>query len=203
MSCLCNGGFSSSRSVSSSSTGRLPATSTGALVCGLLPVKEFSTSIQRFQNQIFNEVIAALNRSCVLNIPARTILAEVTETIATTISVPFTIEAISVASTSITIQNVVFQIIGFSSVIVQVSFDIVATITFTDINGIPQTQQVVTPVTTVITVPGDFPANVVAEGDVVVGNITVIQDIDPSTLAITGETIVVTVIITVRIVTTA
>ncbi len=169
----------------------LPATTgTGSISCCLPFVCEFSTSIQRFNDQITRSVLARLQRRCVTLAPAQPVLlasASFQETLTTTIAL--TIAATTLTSINVALSNVQFTIVGFSSLIVQVTGDVVVTVQFTGVDGLPHTDTVTIPFAFLQTIPGTFPPNVTISGSLAIVNQIITVEEDPSTLAITGVTI--------------
>jgi hypothetical protein len=135
--------------------------------------------------------LTALAQQCQAAVPVTNpiILAETVVDLAFTATVPFSIEATSINTVSITFQNVSFQIVGFSSAIVAISADIIITVSFQGIDGLTHTTTETVPFTAQVTVPGTFPPNSIAEGNLSLVNQVIVNDIDPSTLLITGVTV--------------
>jgi hypothetical protein len=186
---LANGTCGSSRS-----TITIPANAVAApLVCSLPCVGEFSTSISRFKNQIVRDVLIALSARCQAEVapalpPGTTVVLSNTTTFnqSLTTTISLLIEANTITSVSVALQNVQFQIVGFASVIAQVSGEAVVTVVYQGIDGLPHTQTVTVPFVFTEIVPGTFPANSAVQGNLAIINQTVENIIDPSTLAITA-----------------
>jgi hypothetical protein len=177
------------------------------LVCCVPKVCEFSTAVARFQNQITRQVLLDLSKRCQAVVPpvppGPVILSETTTVVPLSFTLSFILPADEVLSVETAIQNVAFEIIGFGSVIVRVSGDIVITVTFLGTDGLNHTQTQSFPFSTVINVPGTFPTNIAVAGDVALANQVIVQEFDPSTLAVTAVTDNITLTITIRILTTA
>jgi hypothetical protein len=196
MSC-CSQSNSNGTCGSSTSSITIPANAVAApLTCTLPCVREFSTSIARFQNQIVRGVLTALSSRCQASVPpplppgTLVVLSNTTlfnQSLLATANLQ--IEATVINSVSVTLQNVQFQIVGFSSVIVEVSGDAVITVIYQGIDGLTHTQTITVPFAFTETIPGTFPANSVVQGSLSVNNQTVVNEIDPSTLAIVAVSI--------------
>jgi hypothetical protein len=182
---------------SSTSTITIPANAIAApITCSLPCVGEFSTSVARFQNQTIRQVLNALSTRCQASVPpplppGTLVVLSNTTTFnqSLLVSVTLQIEATSIISVNVTLQNVQFQIVGFASVIVQVSGDAVVTVTYHGIDNLIHTQTTTTPFVFTEIIPGTFPANSVVQGNLSVINQIVVNEIDPSTLAITAVTV--------------
>jgi hypothetical protein len=163
----------------------------GSISCRLPCVPEFSTSIQRFRNQILRDVLTALTQRCQAAVPVTNpiILAETITNVSFAGTVLFPIEATSVNTVSVSIQNVSFQIVGFSSAIVAITADIVVTINFQGLDNLTHTTTQTIPFATEVTVPGTFPPNAIAQGTLALATQVIVNDIDPSTLLIIGVTV--------------
>ncbi len=173
-------------------TGSIPLNSiTGSISCRIPCVPEFSTSIQRFRNQIIRDVLTTLTRKCQAAVPVTNpiILAEAVVNIPFTAVISLAMEATAIISVSITFQNVSFRIVGFASVIVAISADIVTTVVFQGIDGLTHTETQTNPFTAQVTIPGDFPPDTVADGTLAIASQVIVNDIDPSTLLITSVTV--------------
>ena len=166
------------------------------VICSLPCVREFSTSIARFNNQIIRDVLTALSKRCQALTPPTlppgtlVLLSDMTtfdQTLSTTITLE--IPGLTMNSTSITLRNVSFTIIGFASVLVRVSGEAVITIAFQGVDDLPHTQTAVVPFAFTVTVPGDFPTNVVAQGNLSVNNQLMVTETDPSALTITAVSV--------------
>jgi hypothetical protein len=96
------------------------------------------------------------------------------------------IEATAINSVNVSLQNVQFQIVGFSSAIVQISGDVVISVTYQGIDNLTHTQTITVPFVFTETVAGNFPSNVTVQGSLSVNNQLVVSEIDPSTLTITA-----------------
>ncbi|HBF36365.1 MAG TPA: hypothetical protein DDW50_03505 [Firmicutes bacterium] len=194
MSCSCTQSITCG---SSRSTITIPQNAVAApLICSLPCVREFSTSVARFQNQIVREVLVALSNRCQAEVPpplppgTLVVLSNTTtfnQSLAATVNLQ--IEAAAIISVNVTLQNVQFQIVGFSSVIVQIIGDAVITVTFQGIDGLIHTQTATVPFVFTETIPGTFPANSIVQGSLSVNNQTVVNEIDPSTLAIVAVSV--------------
>jgi hypothetical protein len=187
MSCNC-----SQNCGSSTSTIAIPANAIAApLTCSLPCVREFSTSVAQFQNQVIRQVLNALSARCQASVPPTTLPTGTLVVLSNTTtfdqslsaSVNLQIEATAINFVNVTLQNVQFQIVGFASVIVQISGDAVITVSFQGVDGLTHTQTVTIPFVFTEIVPGTFPTNVVVQGSLSVNNQTVINEIDPSTIA--------------------
>ncbi len=181
---------------SSKSTITIPLNAVSApVICSLPCVREFSTSIERFQNQIVRSVLTALSRRCAALTPplppGTLIVLSNTTTFNQSLSATITldIEAVAIDSVSVSLQNVMFEIIGSGSVIVQVSGDAVITVVYQGVDSLTHTQTTTVPFVFTETISGDFPPNVIVQGNLSVANQLVVNDIDPSTLAITAVSI--------------
>ncbi|HBE77708.1 MAG TPA: hypothetical protein DDW65_07955 [Firmicutes bacterium] len=197
MSCNCSQIDSSSTCGNSTSTITIPANAIAApITCSLPCVREFSTSVARFQNQITRQVLNALSTRCQASVPpplppgTLVVLSNTTtfnQSLLATVTLD--IEATSIISVNVALQNVQFQIVGFASIIVQVSGDAVITVTYLGVDNLIHTQTATIPFVFTEIIPGTFPANSVVQGNLSVNNQTVVNDIDPSTLAITAVTV--------------
>jgi hypothetical protein len=137
-------------------------------------------------------VLARLQRRCVTIpvAPAQPVLltsATFQETLTTTVTLTISATALNVVN--VTLSNVRFEIVGISSIIVRVSGDVVATIQYTGIDGLPHTDTVTVPFVFLQTIPGTFPPNVTISGNLAIVNQIITVEEDPSTLAITAVTI--------------
>ncbi len=194
MSCSCS---QSTTCGSSTSTITIPQNAVAApLICSLPCVREFSTSIARFQNQIVRDVLVALSRRCQAEVPpplppgTLVVLSNTTtfnQSLAATVNL--LVEATNILSVNVILQNVQFQIVGFSSVIVQITGDAVITVTYLGVDGLTHTQTITVPFVFTETIPGTFPANSIVQGSLSIINQTVVTEIDPSTLAIVAVTV--------------
>lgn len=194
MSCTCS---QSTTCGNSTSTITIPQNAVAApLICRLPCVKEFSTSIARFENQIVREVLTALSKRCQAEVPpplppgTLVVLSNTTtfnQSVSATVNLE--IDATNLIAVNATLQNVQFQIVGFASVIVQVSGDAVITITFIGVDSLIHTQTVTVPFIFTETIPGTFPTNSIVQGNLSIINQTVVTEIDPSTLAIVAVTV--------------
>lgn len=191
------------------------------------PVNEYNTQHQRFANQISNQVFRDLERnqdvllqafSELVNqtsLPAmtgqertvpsfagqgRTVIAETMQDITVTPVIPLSIEALVINSPSIRFEDVQFTIVGFSSVIVNVSCNIRIGVQYEDVNLQTQIQERVIPFSTTVVIPGNFPSNAVAEGNLILNNLEMTQDIDPSSGRISSMTGLIYVSAAIRIV---
>lgn len=197
MSCGCSQSNSNGTCGKSMSTITIPQNAISApLICSLPCVNEFSTSIFRFQNQIVREVLTALSTRCQAEVPpplppGTLIVLSNTTTFdqSLTVSVNLEIEATAIISVNVTLQHVQFQIVGFSSVIVQISGDAVITIVYQGIDNLTHTQTSIVPFVFTETVGGNFPPNAIVQGSLSINNQLVVNEIDPSTLAITAVSI--------------
>ena len=176
---------------SSKSTIAIPQNAIAApLTCSLPCVREFSTSIFRFQNQIVRDVLTALSARCHASIsplpPGTLIVLSNTTTFDQSLpaAVNLQIEATAINSVNVSLQNVKFQIVGFSSAIVQISGDVVISVTYQGVDDLTHTQTITVPFVFTETVAGNFPSNVTVQGSLSVNNQLVVSEIDPSTLAI-------------------
>jgi hypothetical protein len=167
------------------------------IVCDLPCVREYSTSIARFNNQIIKQVLTALSRRCEALTPpvvvppgAIVVLSNTTnldQSLTTTINL--SIPATQIISVNTSLQNIKFEITGFASAIVQVTGEVVVTVTYLAVDGTTQTQTRVVPFAFTIVVPGDFPTNVIVQGMLAIPDHLVTFEIDPSTLEIIFVTI--------------
>lgn len=180
----------------SNSTVNIPTNAISAPIkCSLPCVQDFSTSVDRFKNQITRDVLSALSRRCQALAPplppGTLILLSDTTTIDQTLTstIVLEIQGVAIDSVNITLRNVTFTIIGFSSVVVQVSGEAVITVVYQGIDGLTHTQTAVVPFVFTETIPGDFPPNVIVQGSLSLNNQLIVIDIDPSTLAITAVTV--------------
>jgi hypothetical protein len=199
MSCGCSQSSSNGNGTcgSSTSTITIPVNAVAApLTCSLPCVREFSTSVFRFQNQIVRDVLTALSARCQASVspplpPGTLVVLSNTTTFNQSLpaAVNLQIEAIAIISVNVTLQNVQFQIVGFSSVIVQVSGDAVITVSIQGVDSLTHTQTVTVPFVFTETIPGTFPPNVTVQGSLSVNSQTVVNEIDPSTLAIVAVSI--------------
>jgi hypothetical protein len=143
--------------------------------------------------EIVRDVLIALSARCQAEVapalpPGTTVVLSNTTTFnqSLTTTISLLIEANTITSVSVALQNVQFQIVGFASVIVQVSGEAVVTVVYQGIDGLPHTQTVTVPFVFTEIVPGTFPANSAVQGNLAIINQTVENIIDPSTLAITA-----------------
>ncbi len=189
----------------STSTITIPQNAIAApLICSLPCVREFSTSVSRFQNQIVREVLVALSKRCQAEVPSPVpdpvptplppgTLVVLSNTTTFNQSLPaavnLQIEATTINSINITLQNVQFQIVGFSSVVVQISGDAVITVASLGLDGLTHIQTVTVPFVFTETIPGTFPTNSAVQGGLSVNNQTVVNEIDPSTLTIVAVSV--------------
>jgi len=198
MSC-CSGKSLNDNCGNSTSTVTIPQNAIASpVVCRLPCVREFSTSIARFQNQIVRNVLIALSQRCealtpppVPLPPGTLILLSDTTTFNQSLAATVTldIEATAINSVNVTLQNVLFEIIGFASVIVRVSGDAVINVSYQGIDALTHTQTAVIPFAFTETIAGNFPPNVVVQGSLSVNSQLVVNDVDPSTLAIAAVSI--------------
>lgn len=175
-----------------------------------LPVICFSSNIQRFSNQIINQVVSRVNRNqdYLLRLlrnnlgqgNARIIIAETTQEISMSPSISLEIEAININSPSISMENIRFEVVGFSSIEVKVSGDMRVNIRYEDSYHQEHKREQVVPFSTIVAIPGDYPRNAMADGDVALNNLVVSQDIDPSTQAVVGVTVLIFVSAHIRII---
>jgi hypothetical protein len=199
MSC-CGGKSSINNCGKSVSTISIPQKAIASpVVCGLPCVNEYSTSMARFQNQIISNVLNALSRRCEALTPQTTplppgalVILNDTTTFDQQLNpvVMLNIQAMAIYSVEVTLQNVRFEIVGFSSAIVRVSGEINITITYQGIDTVTHTQTAIVPFVFTETVAGDFPTNAVVQGGLTINNKLVVNEFDPSTLAIAGVNIV-------------
>jgi hypothetical protein len=178
------------------------------IVCDLPCVREYSTAIARFNDQITKQVLTALSRRCEALTPpvavppgAVVVLGSTTnqdQSLAPTINL--SIPATSVNATDVSLRNVRFEIIGTSSAIVQVTGEVVIVITFVALDGTIQTQTTVVPFSFTIVVPGDFPPEAIAQGVLAILNQLITVDIDPSALVVISITVLIFFFINIQIV---
>ncbi len=167
------------------------------LVSSLPRVREFSTSIARFQNQIVRDILVALSKRCQAEVPPSPLPPETLVVLSNTTTfnqnlpaaVNLLVEATNILSVNVTLQNVQFQIVGFSSVIVQITGDAVITVTYLGMDNLTHTQTITVPFVFTETIPGTFPANSIVQGSLSINNQTVVTEIDPSTLATVAVTV--------------
>lgn len=179
------------------------STKNGSLHLPKLPVRDYSYNVQQFSNQITNQVFQELKRNqgafkqvisdYIANLglttgQTRIILNETTQNVTVTPVLQFQDEAINIDSPSIRFENVRFKIIGFSSAIVQITADFRLTAKYEGIDQQQYTQDQVFPFSTIVTVPGQYPANSVAEGNLNLDNLVITQDIDPSNQTVVSMT---------------
>lgn len=117
------------------------------------------------------------------------LLNETRQDINITNSITFAVPALSVSSVEVTTQNVLFEIIGFSSVIVQVSGEAKVVITYVGTDYDNYTETKIIPFSLTQTIPGDYPPNVVATGNVIIGNMVYKTIDDPCYTSISGMTV--------------
>ncbi len=171
---------------------------TNPIVCCLPScVCEFSSSLQRFENQISRNVLAQLQRRCVTvpppvpPPPPQPVVLSITTRRDQTllIQIALSVQAINITSVTVSLANVVFEIVGFSSVVVRISGDVIVTTQYIGIDSEAHTDTQIVPFSFLETIPGTFPPNVIVEGSLAIVNqiLTIIED--PSTLAITGATL--------------
>ncbi len=173
--------------------------SSNSIVCCLPScVCEFSSSLQRFENQISRNVLAQLQRRCVavptpvppVPPPQPVVLSITTRRDQTLlIQIALSVQAISITSVTVSLANVVFEIVGFSSVIVRISGDVIVNTQYIGIDSEVHTDTQVVPFSFLETIPGTFPPNVIVEGSLAIVNQILTITEDPSTLAITGATL--------------
>jgi len=169
------------------------------VVCQLPCVAEYSTLIAKFRNQVIRDVLTTLSTSCVTLTPplsellpagAKVVISDTTtfdQSLAA--SVNFQIPALSVISVNVSLRDVRFEIVGFSSVIVGMSGVAVVAVTYEGTDSLIHDQTTEIPFFFTETVSGDFPSNVTVEGSLSVNNQLVVNDVDPSFLTVTGVSV--------------
>lgn len=198
MSCGCKKDVNGNCGQSRSTITIPPNALSSPVVCTLPCVAEFSTAVAKFKNQITRNVLTALSSRCQALVPPSVppvppgtlvLLSDTAfeQTLATTINLE--ILGVAVNSVNIALQNVTFQIIGFTSAIVQISAEVVITIVFQGVDDLIHTQTTVVPLVFTVVVPGDFPANSIVQGSLSIVNQLITYDIDPSTLTIDAVSI--------------
>ena len=183
-----------SRDLISSCT-RLSFGSEGSpVLCSLPCVPKFNTSLACFRNQITRQVLMDINRRCraLFALPPGVLIqvAEATESLLIRRLIELEVLGLSINSLTAALQNVRFEVIAVDSVVIQVSGELVITVVYTGVDSLTHTQEVTVPFSEQITVPGDFPPNVIVNGTLTLDNISYIENIDPSLLVIESITVV-------------
>lgn len=94
----------------------------------------------------------------------------------------------NIHSHEITLRNTLFEIAGFSSVNVRITGEIVIRVLTDGVDGERHEEVEVFPFTLFEIVQGSFPTNVVVEGKLLINHMVAINEVDPSSLSITGIT---------------
>lgn len=159
------------------------------IACCLPRVPEFSTAVKRFQNQIARSVLLELERRCRaigVTPPGPTVLSDTTtQDQSMTAFCIFQIPAVSVNSVDISLQNVLFELVGLSSALVRVAGEAVIKQNYLGVDGETHDQTNVVPFSFLATIAGTFPAGVTVDGSLSIANTLVVNEVDPSTLTIT------------------
>jgi len=174
---------------------RLTVASEGSpILCSLPCVPKFNTSLARFRNQITRQVLLDINRRCraLFALPPGALiqLAEATESLLIRRLIELEVLGLSINSLTAALRNVRFEVIAVDSVVIQVTGELVITVVYTGVDSLSHTQEVTVAFSEQITVPGDFPANVIVNGTLTLDNISFIENIDPSLLVIESITVV-------------
>jgi hypothetical protein len=96
--------------------------------------------------------------------------------------------AVFILSAKVSLRNVLFEIVGFASALVRISGEVVLDVIHWGVDAHIHSQQVVAPFSNVVTIPGNFPLNSYAEGTLIINNIVIVPEVDPSIIAITAVT---------------
>jgi len=164
------------------------------ILCSLPCVPQFNTSLARFRNQITRQVLLDINRRCraLVALPPGALiqLAEATESLLIRRLIELEVLGLSINSLTAALRNVRFEVIAVDSVVIQVTGELVITVVYTGVDSLTHTQEVTVPFSEQITVPGDFPSNVIVNGTLTLDNISYIENIDPSLLVIESITVV-------------
>ena len=164
------------------------------VLCSLPCVPKFNTSLACFRNQITRQVLQDINRRCraLVSLPPGALiqLAEATESLLIRRLIELEVLGLSINSLTAALRNVRFEVIAVDSAVIQVTGELVITVVYTGVDSLSHTQEVTVAFSEQITVPGDFPANVIVNGTLTLDNISYIENIDPSLLVIESITVV-------------
>lgn len=95
----------------------------------------------------------------------------------------------SILTFEIELGNVQFEIVGFSSAVVQISGEVVVNISFLGFDSLIHDQSEVIPFSVIEPIPGDFPETSTVSGSISLINQNIITEEDPSIGGITAITI--------------
>lgn len=167
---------------------------TKGIKCSVPSVPAFSTSIQQFNQQILRNTLLKLKCCQVLNLQERqpilgqiqTFFDEIFQNQLLNSSIELSIPAININSTNITLEDVQFRILGFSSAIIGISGKVAVEVDFDGADGVKRNEKRYISFSFQETIPGDFPRNIRVDGSLWLSNTRVETDIDPSNLTVSG-----------------